>query len=198
MTRLRSSREVEGYYAGLCKAHGEACPRCAERHWYELKDSRRRCSSCKYTFHAFSGRFINRCKLSLEHWQLVVRLFADGVTAQETAEDLSLAYDTVQKAFHTIRLSILHHVAPCKDIFTHRGELIHFCPNLDNEDQQTLCEGCLSYVFALSPDEKPVRLRLVPDLKAREVLAAPIPKKKWRNFIHTDRVNGHGALVFSC
>lgn len=195
---LPSGPEIAERYQELCRQQGEACPRCGAEQYYPLKDGRRRCAGCRYTFHLLSGRFIHRCRISLKHWHLLVRSFVNGVTAQDAAENLGLAYDTVQKAFHTLRLAILHHMVPSPDLFTPSGELVPFCPNLKNEESQAIGSGCLSYVFALNATGGSVKVRLVRELKAREVMAAPVNKKRWRNFIHTGSVNGHGALVFSC
>lgn len=53
------------YLLGVCwKNHQRFCPRCRCRKVYRLADGRRRCARCRYTFHDFSGRWINRGALS--------------------------------------------------------------------------------------------------------------------------------------
>jgi transposase len=66
-----------------------------------------RCSRCGYTFHHFTGRWINLCGISCRDWMHILSLFSEYSTASAMARKLPLAYNTVYKALTVLRLSIL-------------------------------------------------------------------------------------------
>ncbi|TVM19411.1 transposase [Oceanidesulfovibrio indonesiensis] len=181
-----------------CREHGTGCPRCECSRVYSLKDGRNRCRDCGYTFHALSRRWINRGHMPLESWAVLLRCFEDGLNVNQAARVLGVKYDTAHRAYGTIRSAILADMCGFDDLFDKRGELMGFCPNLDREELQTLCDGCRSYVFQLASTGGRILLSLMPGAKARDVLAWPLPKKQWRCFIHTDTYQGRDALVFAC
>jgi len=186
------------YFAALCRLAGDACPRCGAVKYYRLRDGRRRCPDCGYTFHLYTGRWINRGNLSPECWLALLRFFAGGLSVQEAADGLGVKYDTALKAYTAVRLAILSGGFDARGILDQDGGLIGFCPNLENEGAQALCEGCRSYVFSLSLDGASVGMDLANGLAAREVLASPVPRKPWGTLVFTDRHCGRDALVFSC
>ncbi|TVM31388.1 transposase [Oceanidesulfovibrio marinus] len=181
-----------------CKSNGGGCPRCQCDRIYALKDGRSRCAECGYTFHVLSRRWINRGNLPLEAWGELLGHFEEGRNVNQTARALGVKYDTAHKAYGTIRSAILADMCGFEDLFDERGELIGFCPNMEHEELQTLCEGCRSNVFQLVSAGGLVFLALMPRIKARDVLAWPLPKKQWRCFIHTDVYQGRDALIFAC
>ncbi len=224
----------------LCEDDDCGCPRCGDSRRYPLQDGRRRCGGCGYTFHMLTRRWLNRGGLSLPGWRCLLQCFAEGEPVSCAAQRLDIKYDTALKAYATTRSAVLatllqeassatesaagssrRRAAGPATLFTHRGELRRFCPNLRDEGPQTLCEGCRATVFRLDlltravrpggetptsttppvlEDSAPSRygLSLLASVKAREVLAWPLPKKQWRCFIHTDSFQGAQALVFSC
>lgn len=73
---IRSESAARKYMLGFCwKTHQRFCPVCRQRKLYKLTDSRRRCSRCGYTFHDFSGRWLNLVDLSCGHWLRLIKLF---------------------------------------------------------------------------------------------------------------------------
>ncbi|MFW5733864.1 MAG: IS1595 family transposase [Oceanidesulfovibrio sp.] len=197
-TTTCGASEFRRLVENACQAHGSGCPRCNCARLYALKEGRSRCSDCGYTFHGLSRRWINRGNLSLDAWAELLGYFEEGLNVNQAAQLLGVKYDTAHKAYATIRSSILADMCGFDDLFDERGELIGFCPNQDRDELQTLCEGCRSYVFQLLSVGGRVLLSLLPGIKAREVLAWPLPKKQWRCFIHTDSYQGRDALVFAC
>jgi transposase len=172
------------------------CPLCFASPVYKLKDCRMRCPDCGYTFHIFSKRWINRGRLKFSDWLRVLECFEKRFTIEQTARLLSVKYDTAHKAFHTLRLAIFSSITG-GDLLDVKGNLVRFCPNLDNEEQ-AMTHGCQSYVFALDVGWRTTSLRLLPGLKAREVVASPLKKRIWGRMIYTDQTQGNDALVFSC
>jgi transposase len=174
-------------YVTFCREIGEACPRCACQRHYALKDGRRRCPECGYTYHLLTGRFLNGLKISLSKWDALIRAFAAGVSANKAARRLRMKYDTVQKGYSLVRLALACELGGTELFLDDEGGVVKFCPNLAREDEQAICEGCRAYVFRLDGlGAETVRCRAVVGLKAREVLASPVPKRVWRHLIHAD------------
>ncbi|MCJ7618496.1 MAG: hypothetical protein MUO43_18390 [Desulfobacterales bacterium] len=88
-----------------------------------MSDGRRRCSRCKYTFHAFSGRWINYGRLSCVQWFSIIKLFEFELSVHNMAEQVSLAYNTVYNAVHTIRYAILTHAKDASNLLDGEIEL---------------------------------------------------------------------------
>ncbi len=100
------------YVLGYCwKNHQRFCPRCRSRKLYRLADQRRRCARCRYTFHDFSRRWINRGQLSLCQWLRLIKLFELEVSARKMAAQLGVAYNTAYHALSTLRHAIAEHGA---------------------------------------------------------------------------------------
>ncbi len=202
MHRLAASEKPLHILTSLCLAAGERCPRCLETRYYPLRDGRRRCPSCGYTYHLFTGRFVNRVRLTPRGWLRMLDVFWKGKSVQEAADALAVKYDTAHKAYASARLALLCAALGPGDagrILDEAGELIGFCPNLENEGEQTLCQGCRSYVFALARDDHGrASLSLVRGLAARETLASPLGRKPWGTMVYTDRFREYEALFFSC
>lgn len=192
---------AELHFQSLCLEQGARCPRCGHERIYDLADGRRRCAACGYTHRLSSGRWLSRVRLTPVGWREALHCFEKGVSVRKAAEVMAVNYDTAFKSYKTIRLAILAHLVRdhLPTLFDADNELIGFCPNLDHEELQALCGGCRSYVFGLRfAGDGRIRLDLVEGLKARELLAAPVLKRVWHSFIHTDRVGDREAMVFAC
>ncbi|THB69247.1 MAG: transposase [Desulfovibrio sp.] len=115
-----SEQSAQKYLLGFCwKNHQRFCPRCKQRKLYRLKNDKRRCSRCGYTFHDFSGRFINTGKLTAVQWLWLVKLFELEVATSKIVEQTGLSHNTVFKALATIRLAILAHSLDAQLIVDH-------------------------------------------------------------------------------
>ena len=105
---IKTEFAARNYLLGFCfENHQRFCPRCETRKLYRLKDGRRRCSSCRYTFHDFTGRWINRGNLTPGQWLRLVKLFELELSTRKISQQLGISYDSVYGAIHTIRAAIL-------------------------------------------------------------------------------------------
>src|SRR5210317_1354794 len=90
---IYSEKRAYNYLSKKCLKNGHRfCPRCNQRKLYKLSDKRRRCSRCKYTFHDFSGRWINHGRLTCIQWLSLIKLFELELSIRKMAEQMSLAY----------------------------------------------------------------------------------------------------------
>lgn len=99
------------------KNHQRFCPRCRHRKNYKLRDKRRRCAKCAYTFHDFSGRWINNCDLSCRQWLRIIKLFELDLTILAMSRELDLTYNTVYKAITTLRCAIAASALDAQNFF---------------------------------------------------------------------------------
>ena len=104
---VSSEEKARRYLSKKCLKNGRrVCPRCGGKKLYRLKENRRRCAACRYTFHDFSGRWINQSQLSAIQWLSIVKLFELEVSPRQISEQLRLNYKTVTRALHVIRQAI--------------------------------------------------------------------------------------------
>lgn len=107
---ISSEKAARKYLSRKCRKNGHRfCPRCTQRKLYKLADERYRCSLCDYTFHDFSGRWINYGRLSALQWLSLIKLFELEVSVRKMSLQLGLSYRAVYWAVSTIRMAILSH-----------------------------------------------------------------------------------------
>ena len=81
---VKTENAARKYLLGFCfENHQRFCPRCKGKKLYRLADDRRRCSSCRYTFHDFSGRWINQGNLTAGQWLRLIKLFELGLCPED-------------------------------------------------------------------------------------------------------------------
>jgi transposase len=115
---IKSESKALHYLLKFCwKNHQRFCPRCRQRKNYALSDGRRRCAQCSYTFHDFSGRWINNCDLSCRQWLRVIKLFELDLTILAMSRELGMVYNTAYKAVTTIRCAIAASAIDARDFF---------------------------------------------------------------------------------
>ena len=90
---------------------------------YKLADERYRCSRCNYTFHDFSGRWINYGRLSCLQWLSLIKLFELEVSVRKMSLQLGLSYRAVYGAVNTIRMAILSHAEDAQSLLGGEIEL---------------------------------------------------------------------------
>ena len=107
---ISNERKACRYLSKKCLKNGHRiCPRCGYRKPYKLRDGRRRCARCKYTFHDFSGRWINHGRLSCIQWLSIIKLFELEASTRKIASQVGISYNTAYRAVQTIRYAILAH-----------------------------------------------------------------------------------------
>ncbi|HVG43704.1 MAG TPA: IS1595 family transposase [Longimicrobium sp.] len=118
----RTERSARAYL--LDKNTHAVCPRCTSRRSYLLKCGRRRCASCRYTFHALTGRWLNHGAFSSRQWLRAVKLFELDVAAGPAAAQLGVTYKTAHRAFTTIRRAIAARSPNAVGLLAHASEWI--------------------------------------------------------------------------
>ncbi len=98
---------ARAYFLSRCGS-GErmVCPRCHRKKHYLLASGKRRCAKCKYTFHEFTGKWINRGRLSFVQWLKVLQAFTREHSVETASKSSAMAYNTAYHCFQTIRYAI--------------------------------------------------------------------------------------------
>jgi len=190
--------DARQYLTSFCWNGDPFCPRCNENNIYELKDGRMRCGGCGYTFHDFSGRWINRVQLPPRYWLKIVAKFSAGLNTTEIAEALMVSYNTVFKALHVIRLAVICQGRDAHRFVDHRSRFVDFCARHKNSLKKGRRIVCQAPVFGIRHENGSASLYLLEECTGHEALRAAPLKKLWREVVYTDSWAGFDGLIFSC
>ncbi|WP_045218315.1 transposase [Desulfonatronum thioautotrophicum] len=182
----------------FCRRDGMViCPRCTEMSVYPLKDGRFRCAGCAYTFHDFTGRWINRCKMQPSQWMDLIRLFVDGIPVKKMAAKVRTSYETTLKAVNTLRLSILAADPTFWPLLNTQGDLKTHCRKGHGEHDDH-CLGEHAPVFGLQRYDGKLFFQHLPKTSVKDTLSLPLNKQVWKTLVYTDRYQDFDALFFAC
>ncbi|BBD07356.1 IS1595 family transposase [Desulfovibrio ferrophilus] len=180
--------------------HQRFCPRCKSRKNYRLNSGRRRCARCRYTFHDFTGRWINNCNLSAQNWVRVLDLFANETTARQASKDLGLSYNTAYKAMNTIRFAILAHALDARQLIgpdsalglSLSGRMLKNEPKIESTTVPTP-------VFGIMDRKEWVFVDLIPGFDIETILHFKLNFQlatvRVGNVVYTDRYQRYDTLI---
>jgi transposase len=182
---------ARAYVLEFCQLEGRRCPRCEGEKAYRLKDGRSRCATCQFTFHALTGRWANRAKLSCANWLSCVRLFVNDTTVHEAARSMGVAYNTAFKAFRAIRLSIFYHAplgAPWPDGL--------FNPSTSPDPEAAPPEPVRHLVFGMTLRDGQAEVVPVLTMTTEEALTTSRTKVASGGIVFTGKHNEFDHLIF--
>ena len=183
---------------GFCfKNQQRICPRCRCRKLWKLADGKRCCSRCRYSFHDLSGRWINACRLPLDDWLRVVKLFELELSTRKIAEQMNLAYNTAHKAVMTIRYAILAHADDAEDILL-GGEVELDESYFGGKRKGKRGRGAAGKVpvFGVLERDGRVYVQVVPNVKATTLLGFTTKKVRRGSLVYTDKYKAYDTLMF--
>ena len=186
------------YLSKKCLKNGHRiCPRCGRRKHYKLGDGRRRCARCHYTFHDFSGRWINHGRLSCIQWLSIVKLFELEVSTRKIASQVGIAYNTAYRAVQTIRYAILAHSE--EDGFTLLGGEVELDESyFGGRRKGKRGRGASGKVpvFGILERNGKVKVSVVKDVTARTLLDLTVKTVRRGSIVYTDRFRSYDSLMF--
>jgi transposase len=113
---VKTEQSARAFFKKLCwKNYRRFCPRCRSYNYYRTSERKMRCKRCGYTFHDFSGRWINKCKIGFRQWILVVELFVQDLPATQISSETGISYPTTMKALEILRISIIANSTDASD-----------------------------------------------------------------------------------
>jgi transposase len=194
---ISSENRARNYLSKKCLKNGHRfCPRCNHRKLYELKDNRRRCARCKYTFHDFSGRWINHGRLSCLQWLSIIKLFELEVSVRKIAGQMNLAYNTAFGAIQTIRYAILAHADDGPNLLSGEIELDEAYFGGRRKGNRGRGAAGKVPVFGILERQGKVRVTVVQDVSAETLLNLTLKTVRRGSIVYTDKFRSYDSLMF--
>lgn len=176
------------------------CPRCGHRKVYDLSGERLRCADCKYTFHPFSGRWINNGALTAVEWLGLISLFVDECSVHQMKQRLGLSYNTVYKALTAIRFAIVAHAIDARQVLGRATGLDSYIKGSRLTGGPRDMRMDTIPVYGILHREGMVFIDLVPGFQAETLfhfhMNFHLKLIRTGNLVYTDRYKEYDALLF--
>lgn len=194
---ISSESKAYRYLSRKCLKNGHRiCPRCNNRKLYRLATGKRRCSKCRYTFHDFSGRWVNHGRLSCIQWLSLLKLFELEQSVGKISEQMKLAYNTVYTAVETIRYSILAHAEDASDLLGGEIELDESYFGGRRKGNRGRGAAGKVPVFGVLERQGKVRVTVVPDVSAKTLIGLTVKTVRRGSIVYTDKFRSYDSLMF--
>jgi len=192
-----SERRAVQFLLGKCfKNQQRFCPRCRTRKLYRLADKRRRCSRCDYTFHDFSGRWINRGRLTATQWLTIIKLFELEVSVRKMAQQMGLAYNTVYRAVMPICMDIVAHAPDAERLLGGEIELDESYFGGRRKGNRGRGAAGKVPVFGLLERDAKVSVTVVANVTAETLVGLTVKTVRRGSIVYTDRFKSYDSLMF--
>lgn len=194
---IKTERSAFKYLVAKCwsKCH-RYCPRCGHRKYYTLSSGYRRCKRCHFSYHDFTGRWINNGSLSCGQWLRILKLFELEISTRKIARQLGIAYNTAYRALTTIRMSILSHAHDADSLLDGEVELDESYFGGRRKGKRGRGAAGKIPVFGILERDGLVSVQVVPDVKAETLLSMTVKKVRRGSIVYTDKFRGYDALMF--
>ena len=105
---IKTENSARLFFSKLCWTNSRRfCTRCRSYKIYRIVGKMFGCKRCAYTFHDFTGRWVNKLCISQKNWVWIIKLFELELSAMKIAQQTGLSYPTVLKAVNVIRAAIV-------------------------------------------------------------------------------------------
>ena len=194
---VSSESKAKKYLSKKCfKNRHRICPRCKNRKHYKLASGKRRCSKCKYTFHDFSGRWINHGRLTCIQWLSLIKLFELELSVRKISEQMSLSYNTAYNAIETMRYSILAHAEDASDLLGGEIELDESYFGGRRKGNRGRGAAGKVPVFGILERQGKVRVTVVPDVTSKTLINLTVKTVRRGSIVYTDKFRSYDSLMF--
>jgi transposase len=194
---ISNERNAKRYLSKKCLKNGHRfCPRCNSRKLYKLADARYRCSRCRYTFHDFTGRWINQGRLSCVQWLSIIKLFELEVSVRKMSQQMRLSYRAVYRAVSAIRLSILSHARDAEGLLDGEIEIDESYFGGRRKGKRGRGAAGKVPVFGILERNGVVQVTVVPDVTAETLLGLTVKKVRRGSVVYTDKFKSYDSLMF--
>ena len=117
-----SETRARRYLIQKCQQTGRRfCVRCGAHKLYRLLDKRYRCARCGYTFHDFTGRWVDALNVTAAQWLWITKLFELEFAPGRIALEIGISYPTAFKATHVLRCALFSAFADAQASATRSG-----------------------------------------------------------------------------
>ena len=194
-TLIRTEGTARRYFTKLCwKNYHRFCIRCHGYQIYRILGKRYRCKRCGYTFHDFTGRWINYLRISCRQWLWIIKLFEIELSARKIAEQIDLSYPTVLKALTVIRMAI---ISNSSDPQLLAGQIELDESYFGGRRKGKRGRGAYNKVpvFGILERDGIVRVEPVTDVTAKTLLDLTIKTVRRGSIVYTDKFRSYDALM---
>lgn len=194
---VSSEISARKYLTKKCRKNGRRfCPRCSHQKLYKLSSGKHRCSRCKYSFHDFSGRWINHGRLNCVQWLSLIKLFELELSVRKMAEQMNLAYNTVYQAIRSIRYSIIAHATDAHDLLDGEIELDESYFGGRRKGPRGRGAAGKVPVFGILERNGKVLVTVVPNVTAETLIGLTVKTVRRGSIVYTDKFNSYDSLMF--
>ena len=187
---VKTEKTALAFFKRLCwKNYRRYCVRCHSLQFYRTAQNQMRCKRCGYTFHDFTGRWINKSRLSYRQWLLLIKFFEMDFSTHKIAEKLSISYPTVLKASELLRLAIIANSTDSADWL----DYVYFREN-EWFTKQKLSDSIAA--FGIVEQSGRVKIDLLKDFDLHALSSLNPKMLRTTNIFYTDKFDLYDALVF--
>jgi transposase len=195
-TLIRTENTGRRFFAKLCwKKYRRFCSRCRSYEIYRIAGKRFRCKRCKFTFHDFTGRWINRVQISCRQWLWIIKLFELELSARKISQQVALSYPTVLKAVNAIRMAIVAHSVDSAELLGGEIELDEAYFGGRRKGKRGRGAANKVPVFGILERDGIVRVEVVKDVSAQTLLDLTIKTVRRGSIVYTDKFRSYDALM---
>jgi transposase len=196
-TLFRSQHRARLFFVKSCwKNYRRFCIRCHGYKVYRIAGKRFRCKRCGYTFHDFSGRWINHLRITPKQWLWIIKCFELELSARKIASQIGLSYPTVLKAVTLIRLAIVAHSRDADELLA--GEIELDEAYFGGRRKGKRGRGAFNKVpvFGILERNGTVVVTAVTDVSAETLLNHTVKMVRRGSIVYTDKFKSYDALMF--
>ncbi len=163
---------------------------------YRIVGKRFRCTRCGYTFHDFTGRWINKLRITPKQWLWIIKCFKLELSARKIASQIRLSYPTALKAVTLIRVAIVAHRSDAEQLLTGEIELDEaYCGGSRTGTRGRGAVGKIP-VFGILERNGRVAVTVVSDVSAQTLLNQTVKMVRRGSIVCTDAFRSYDALMF--
>lgn len=193
----KTENKARLYFKKFCWKNSHVfCIACRSYKTYKIPDKRYRCKRCGYKFHDFTGRWINKVRISYKKWLWIIKLFELEVSARKIAQQVQLSYPTVLKAVTIIRIALVANTNDAKDLFNGEIELDESYFGGRRKGKRGRGAYNKVPVFGILERNGTVLVEVVKDVTAESLLSLTIKTVRRGAIVYTDKFRSYNALMF--
>lgn len=193
----KTENKARLFFKKQCWKNGRVfCARCRGYRIYRIADKRYRCKRCGYTFHDFSGRWINRLNISFKQWLWIIKLFELEISARKSTQQVGLSYPTVLKATRLIRLSLVAGGEDVDELLAGEVEMDEAYFGGRRKGKRGRGAHSKVPVFGILERNGVVKLQVVKNVSAKSLLEMTVKTVRRGSIVYTDKFKSYDTLMF--
>ncbi|RPI76346.1 MAG: IS1595 family transposase [Desulfobacteraceae bacterium] len=196
-TLINKEKTARAFFVKSCwKNYRRFCVKCGGYKTYRIAGKRYRCKRCQYTFHDFSGRWLNALRITSKQWLWIIKLFELELSASKISKQIGLSYPTTLKALHIIRLAILSHSQEKNDFLDGDLKLHEMYDGSKHEEDDPLKSFDKVPIFSIREREGIVKVEVVKNMEIETLFRLPVKTVRRGIIVYTDKFEDYDSLMF--